>query len=76
VLQATSLVALIKQRLGVDAVVQPGKSGQFDVVVDNNRIAWRGGNIATRILFGAGFPDLEGVVDELEKRAAASARSA
>ncbi len=70
---ATSLVALIKQRLGIDAVVNPGKTGQFAVVADNNPIASRGGNVITRPLFGAGFPDPEDVIAALEKRVAGSA---
>ncbi len=37
-------------------------------MADNTPIASRGGNPVTRILFGAGFPDLDDVVDELEKR--------
>jgi hypothetical protein len=40
------------------------------VLADNTTIASRGGNVATRMLFGAGFPDLGKVVDELETRAA------
>ncbi len=67
-IKAASLVALIKQRLHVDAVVEPGKTGQFDVIADDDPIASRGGNPVTRVLFGAGFPDLDRVVDELEKR--------
>ena len=41
-------------------------------MADNETIASRGGNVITRPLLGAGFPDLEDVVDELEKRVAAS----
>ena len=67
---ATSLVALIKDRLGIDAVVEPGKTGQFDVLADDSPIASRGGNVVTRVLFGAGFPDVEDLVDELERRQA------
>ena len=37
-------------------------------MADDNPIASRGGNVLTRVLFGAGFPDLENVVDELENR--------
>ena len=44
-------------------------------MADNNPIASRGGNVVTRLLFGAGFPDLEDVVDELKKRVARSAVS-
>jgi hypothetical protein len=42
-----------------------GKTGQFDVVADGEKIAERGGNWLTRS-FGAGYPDLESVVEKLE----------
>ena len=59
---------MIKVRLGIDAVLEPtNKTGQFDVMVDSKLIASRGGNAATRILFGAGFPDPSQVVDELAR---------
>jgi hypothetical protein len=51
----------------VDVVLVPGKKGQFDVVADGEKIAERGGNWLTRS-FGAGYPDLEGVVEKLEKQ--------
>jgi hypothetical protein len=60
-------VNLIKNRLHVEVVLVPGKTGQFDVVADGEKIAERGGNWLTRS-FGAGYPDLDGVVEELEKR--------
>jgi hypothetical protein len=59
-------VALIKKRLGIDTVLTPGKTGQFEVIVDGERIAERGGNWFTR-KFGAGYPDLNAVVEQLEK---------
>ena len=59
---------LIKNRLSVDVVLVPGKTGQFDVVADGEKIAERGGNWLTRS-FGAGYPDLESVVEKLEKHA-------
>ena len=67
----TRLVALIKQRLGIEPVTTPGKIGQFEVIVDGNTIAQRGGNWLTRS-FGAGYPDLDHVVEQLERRRAAS----
>ena len=67
----TRLVALIKQRLGIEAVTTPGKSGQLEVIVDGNTIAQRGGNWLTRS-FGAGYPDLDHVVERLERRRAGS----
>ncbi len=59
-------MALIKQRLDVDAVITPGKTGQFEVIADGERIAERGGNWFTRS-FGAGYPDLDSVLKLLEK---------
>lgn len=60
-------MTLIKQRLNIDAVLTPGKTGQFEVFAEGERIAKRGGNWLTRS-FGAGYPDLDRVVDQLEKR--------
>jgi hypothetical protein len=62
-------VALIKERLGITAVVTHGGIGQFEVLADGQKIAARGGNWLTR-KFGAGYPDLESVVTFLEKRSA------
>ncbi len=62
-------MALIKQRLGIDAVVTSGSTGQFEVFADGERVAERGGNWLTRS-FGAGYPDLNSVVEQLQKRAA------
>jgi hypothetical protein len=58
-------VNLIKNRLNVEVVLVPGKTGQFDVVADGEKIAERGGNWLTRS-FGAGYPDLESVIERLE----------
>lgn len=63
---------LIKERLGVEAVLTSGKTGQFDVLADGEKIAERGGNWFTRS-FGAGYPDLESVVEQLEERRASGA---
>lgn len=60
-------MALIKKRLGIDPIVTPGKTGQFDVITDGEKIAERGRNWFTR-KFGAGYPDLDAVVEEIEKR--------
>jgi len=60
-------VALIKKRLGIEATTTPGKTGQFEVIADGKRIAERGGNWLTR-RFGAGYPDLDSVVEELAKQ--------
>ncbi|HEV7550295.1 MAG TPA: hypothetical protein VGP65_01360 [Candidatus Angelobacter sp.] len=60
-------MALIKKRLGIEAVVTPGETGQFDVLADGEKLASRGGNWFTRS-FGAGYPDLDSVVERLERR--------
>jgi hypothetical protein len=60
-------VTLIKQRLNIEAVCTPGKTGQFDVIADGERIAERGGNWLTRS-FGAGYPDLEKVIEKLVEK--------
>ncbi|MFL6386418.1 MAG: hypothetical protein ACJ71U_02915 [Terriglobales bacterium] len=60
-------MALIKKRLGIDAVVMPGKTGQFEVLTDGQTVVERGGNWFTRS-FGAGYPDLDSVVEQLQKR--------
>ena len=59
-------MTLIKNRLGIDAVIMSGKTGQFDVIADGKRIAERGGNWFTR-KWGAGYPDLEAVVQQIDK---------
>jgi hypothetical protein len=63
-------VALIKKRLGIEAVTTPGQTGQFEVLADGKKIAERGGNWLTRRL-GAGYPDLDSVVEQIEKIRAA-----
>lgn len=63
-------MTLINERLGIVAVVSSGKTGQFDVIADGEKIAGRGGNWFTRS-FGAGYPDLDNVVELLGKRRAA-----
>lgn len=60
-------MTLIKQRLNVDPVITPGTIGQFDVIVDGQKVATRGGNWLTR-QFGAGYPDLNGILEEIAKR--------
>ena len=60
-------MALIKQRLHTDPTLTPGKTGQFDVLVDGHTVATRGGNWLTRSI-GAGYPDLEALVHQLENR--------
>jgi hypothetical protein len=59
-IKVARLVALIKQRLGIDAVLKP-------VLVDGKKVAERGGNWLTRS-FGAGYPDLDAVIEQLAKQ--------
>jgi len=59
-------VALIRKHLNMEAVLTPGQTGQFEVIADGQKIAERGGNWLTR-KFGAGYPDLDGVVEQLKK---------
>ncbi len=63
---------MIKQRLEIEAVLETGKTGQFDVVADGETVASRGGNWFTRRL-GAGWPDPERVIAALEERLAGGA---
>lgn len=60
-------MALIKKRLNIEPILTAGKTGQFDVLVDGNRIAERGGNFFTRS-FGAGYPDLDSLVEQVVER--------
>jgi hypothetical protein len=48
-------------------VITAGSTGQFQVIADGQTVANRGGNWLTRS-FGAGYPDLERVVEQLQKR--------
>jgi hypothetical protein len=65
-------VTLIKKHLNIEAACTPGKTGQFDVIADGERIAKRGGNWFTR-RFGAGYPDLDSVVERIKKLRASGA---
>ncbi|HZI58009.1 MAG TPA: hypothetical protein VFF39_14600 [Verrucomicrobiae bacterium] len=58
---------MIKKRFGIEPVVTPGKTGQFEVLADGETVADRGGNWLTRS-FGAGYPDFGDVMAQLEKR--------
>lgn len=42
-----------------------GRLGQFDVVVDGQTIASRGGNVFTKLI-GGGWPDPEDVIAKIE----------
>ena len=61
-------MALIKSRLGIEATMVEGRTGQFEVVADGVSIAERGGNKFTRMFFAAGYPDLNQVVELLEAK--------
>lgn len=63
-------MTLIKERLNLDAVTKPGKIGEFEVFADGVSVATRGGNFLTRS-FGAGYPDLDDLVDVLAQKAKA-----
>ncbi len=60
-------MALIKQRLGIDATMRKGKTGQFEVLADGVSVVQRGGNALTR-MFGAGYPDFNEVVNKLSAK--------
>jgi hypothetical protein len=61
-------VTLIKERLNIDALKRPGKIGEFEVFADGESVSKRGGNFLTRS-FGAGYPDLDALVDVLAQKA-------
>jgi hypothetical protein len=50
-------------------VKRPGKTGEFEVFADGVSVARRGGNFLTRS-FGAGYPDLDALVDVLAQKTA------
>jgi hypothetical protein len=52
--------------MGVEPVLIPGKTGQFEVFVDGKKISERGGNKLTR-MFGVGYPDFDTVIEQIEK---------
>jgi hypothetical protein len=60
-------VALIKNHFNIIPTITHGKTGQFEVRVDGERVVERGGNWFTR-RFGAGYPDLDSVVDRIRAR--------
>lgn len=60
-------MTLIKKRLNIEPVITSGKTGQFEVMADGEMIAERGGTWLTRS-FGGGYPDLDSVVEQIEKR--------
>jgi hypothetical protein len=66
---AASLAAKIEECLDIDVELEPtSNSGQFDVIADGKIIASRGGNIFSRVLLGAGYPNPDQVIDEIASR--------
>jgi hypothetical protein len=63
-----SLAARIKDKLGIDAAIEVGARGQFDVVVDGETIASRERGLLTRLFRGGGWPDEDEVVAALAER--------
>lgn len=59
-------MALIKRRLGLEAVKKVGGIGEFRVVADGVTLAERGGNWFTRPF--TGYPDLHVIVDQIERQ--------
>ena len=59
---------MIRERLGIEPTTIPGKTGEFRVLADGETIAERGGNWFTRS-FGAGYPELDTIVERLALRA-------
>jgi hypothetical protein len=53
--------------LGLETELQVGTPGQFDVLVDGEVIARRGGSFLAR-LFGGGWPDSGAVVEAIRSR--------
>jgi hypothetical protein len=64
-------VTLIKKRFNIEAIIRPGKTGQFEVIADGEKVAERGGNWFTRS-FGAGYPNLDKLVERLDEKRRAS----
>ena len=62
---------MIKDQLSVEPLLKPGAKGQFDIVVDGQTVAQRGGNFLTRSL-GAGYPDLDTVMARIKQQSATS----
>ena len=56
----------------LNVFITPGKTGQFEVMADGERIAERGRNWFTRG-FGAGYAGLNSVVEQIEKHRAIDA---
>jgi predicted Rdx family selenoprotein len=62
----------LKAETGIDAELQVGSPGQFEVLVDGETIASRSSSIVSRFL-GGGWPDPNDVVQSVRTRQRASA---
>jgi hypothetical protein len=58
---------MIREKLHIEPVLRRGSTGQFDVVVDGEKIAGRGGNWFTQIL-GGGYPDFGEILERLKQK--------
>jgi len=66
--KAAGLAFRIKERLGVDARLEPCNRGQFHVRLDGEKVASLEGSWLARLL-GRGYPDPDAVVALLSSRA-------
>ena len=62
---------MIQRETGLDAALEVGNPGQFDVLADGQVIATRGGGVLAR-LFGGGWPEPARVVEALRARSGVS----
>ena len=62
---------MIQRETGLDAALEVGNPGQFDVLVDGQVIATRGGGVLAR-LFGGGWPEPARVVEALRAQSGVS----
>ena len=60
-------MALVQERLGLQATMTPGRSGQYEVSVDGEVIASRARGFLKRLL-GGGWPAHEVILRELQRR--------
>jgi predicted Rdx family selenoprotein len=60
-------VALIQERLGLTTTMTPGRSGQYEVLVDGEVIAARAPGFWQRLL-GGGWPDHEAILSDVQRR--------